>query len=86
MTSALPVELIGMNSKTMCTYIAASGICADRLLLARREGMLLQRRRTFDWIAPDLAPGQERTSRSASASTPSPASAVKEEDDEFYFM
>ena len=26
-TSALPVELIGMNSKTMCTYIE---FCADR--------------------------------------------------------
>ena len=30
-TSALPVELIGMNSQTMCTYIA---FCADRLLPA----------------------------------------------------
>ena len=33
-TSALPVELIGMNSKTMCTYIE---FCADRLLLALGE-------------------------------------------------
>ena len=46
-TSALPVELIGMNSKTMCTYIE---FCADRLLLALGAPKLYNAVNPFDWM------------------------------------
>ena len=46
-TSALPVELIGMNCKTMCTYIE---FCADRLLLALGAPKLYNAVNPFDWM------------------------------------
>ena len=46
-TSALPVELIGMNSKTMCTYIE---FCADRLLVALDAPKLYNATNPFDWM------------------------------------
>ena len=46
-TCALPVELIGMNSKTMCTHIE---FCADRLLLALGAPKLYNAVNPFDWM------------------------------------
>ena len=46
-TAALPVELIGMNSKTMCTYIE---FCADRLLLALGAPKLFNAVNPYDWM------------------------------------
>jgi len=45
--SALPVELIGMNSRTMCQYIE---FCADRLLLALGCPKLYDATNPFDWM------------------------------------
>jgi len=45
--SALPVELIGMNSRTMCTYIE---FCADRLLLALGAPKLYESQNPYDWM------------------------------------
>ncbi|KAH8070576.1 ribonucleoside-diphosphate reductase [Aureococcus anophagefferens] len=46
--SALPVELIGMNSRTMCQYIE---FCADRLLLALLGcPKLYEATNPFDWM------------------------------------
>mmetsp|Transcript_20798 Transcript_20798/g.62211 ORF Transcript_20798/g.62211 Transcript_20798/m.62211 type:complete len:191 (+) Transcript_20798:366-938(+) len=45
--SALPVELIGMNSRTMCTYIE---FCADRLLLALGCSKLYNSVNPYDWM------------------------------------
>ena len=45
--SALPVELIGMNSRTMCQYIE---FCADRLLLALGCPKLYEATNPFDWM------------------------------------
>jgi ribonucleoside-diphosphate reductase subunit M2 len=44
---ALPVELIGMNSRTMCTYIE---FCADRLLLALGCPKMFEATNPFDWM------------------------------------
>lgn len=46
-TAALPVELIGMNSGTMCTYIE---FCADRLLLALGAPKLFNAVNPYDWM------------------------------------
>ncbi|KAH8064225.1 ribonucleoside-diphosphate reductase [Aureococcus anophagefferens] len=45
--SALPVELIGMNSKSMCKYIE---FCADRLLLELGYSTLYGATNPFDWM------------------------------------
>jgi ribonucleoside-diphosphate reductase subunit M2 len=45
--SALPVELIGMNSRTMCTYIE---FCADRLLVSLGCPKLYEATNPFDWM------------------------------------
>ena len=77
MTSALPVELIGMNS-TMCTYIS----CADRLLLAlaravqRRQPLRLDGARSLQGKTNFFGEARRRV-------RPSPASASKEEDKRF---
>ena len=47
MSNALPVELIGMNSKQMCEYIR---FCADRLLVALGYPKLYQAAQPFDWM------------------------------------
>jgi ribonucleotide reductase beta subunit family protein with ferritin-like domain len=44
---ALPVELIGMNSKAMCEYIK---FCADRLLVALGYPKFYQAKNPFDWM------------------------------------
>jgi ribonucleotide reductase beta subunit family protein with ferritin-like domain len=44
---ALPVELIGMNSKLMCEYIR---FCADRLLGALGYAKKYQAQNPFDWM------------------------------------
>ena len=44
---ALPVELIGMNSKLMCEYIA---FCADRLLVALGCPRHYNATCPFDWM------------------------------------
>jgi len=45
--SALPVELIGMNSRTMCTYIE---FCADRLLQSLGASKMFNAVNPFDWM------------------------------------
>ena len=44
---SLPVELIGMNSDMMCTYIE---FCADRLLVALGAAKLYDAVNPFDWM------------------------------------
>ena len=44
---ALPVELIGMNSKLMCQYIQ---FCADRLLIALGYSKMYKVSNPFDWM------------------------------------
>ncbi|KAH9256453.1 hypothetical protein BASA81_005367 [Batrachochytrium salamandrivorans] len=44
---ALPVELIGMNSKSMSEYIKC---CADRLCVAMRVGKIYGAVNPFDWM------------------------------------
>jgi ribonucleoside-diphosphate reductase subunit M2 len=44
---ALPVELIGMNSKLMCQYI---DFCADRLLVALGQPKSYNVTNPFDWM------------------------------------
>ena len=46
-SDALPVELIGMNSKMMCQYIE---FCADRLLQALGVPKLYNATNPFDWM------------------------------------
>jgi len=46
-TDALPVELIGMNSKLMCQYIE---FCADRLLVALGCSKSYEAKNPFDWM------------------------------------
>jgi len=46
-SDALPVELIGMNSKLMCTYIE---FCADRLLQALGCSKFYQAQNPFEWM------------------------------------
>ena len=46
-TSALPVELIGMNSELMCQYIE---FCADRLLQALGVPKIYNASNPFDWM------------------------------------
>ena len=46
-TSALPVELIGMNSELMCQYIE---FCADRLLVALGCPKFYNVTNPFDWM------------------------------------
>lgn len=46
-SEALPVELIGMNSKMMCTYIE---FCADRLLSALGYNKHYKASNPFDWM------------------------------------
>jgi len=46
-SDALPVELIGMNSKLMCQYIE---FCADRLLQALGCGKFYQAQNPFEWM------------------------------------
>jgi ribonucleoside-diphosphate reductase subunit M2 len=46
-SSALPVELIGMNSRTMCCYIE---FCADRLLQSMGEEKYYNAENPFDWM------------------------------------
>lgn len=46
-SEALPVELIGMNSKNMCKYIE---FCADRLLVALGYPKLYEAANPFDWM------------------------------------
>ena len=46
-SKALPVELIGMNSKHMCEYIR---FCADRLLVALGYPKLYHASQPFDWM------------------------------------
>eukprot|EP00588_Corethron_pennatum_P015572 CAMPEP_0194267396 /NCGR_PEP_ID=MMETSP0169-20130528/1909_1 /TAXON_ID=218684 /ORGANISM="Corethron pennatum, Strain L29A3" /LENGTH=478 /DNA_ID=CAMNT_0039008221 /DNA_START=124 /DNA_END=1560 /DNA_ORIENTATION=- len=46
-SSALPVELIGMNSKVMCEYIE---FCADRLLVALGVPKYYNAQNPFDWM------------------------------------
>lgn len=44
---ALPVELIGMNSRSMCQYIE---FCADRLLVALKCSKLYHVANPFEWM------------------------------------
>jgi ribonucleotide reductase beta subunit family protein with ferritin-like domain len=44
---ALPVELIGMNSTMMCTYIK---FCADRLLVALGCHRHYKTSNPFEWM------------------------------------
>jgi ribonucleotide reductase beta subunit family protein with ferritin-like domain len=46
-SDALPVELIGMNSKAMCEYIQ---FCADRLVQALGYPKIYKTRNPFDWM------------------------------------
>lgn len=46
-SAALPVELIGMNSKLMCQYIE---FCADRLLVALGAGKHYHSKNCFEWM------------------------------------
>ena len=46
-SDALPVELIGMNSKMMCTYIE---FCADRLLAALNVEKVYNAANPFEWM------------------------------------
>ena len=72
-----PVELIGMNSKTMCTYIE---FCADRLLLALgAPGSTTPSTPSTGWssISP---PGQDELLRSAVGEYAKSGVGVKEED------
>ncbi|GAB5030364.1 ribonucleoside-diphosphate reductase small chain [Nannochloropsis oceanica] len=55
-TDALPVELIGMNSRLMCDYIE---FCADRLLLSLGCSKAYHTRNPFDWM--DLISLQGKT-------------------------
>lgn len=55
-TDALPVELIGMNSKLMCQYIE---FCADRLLVALGCSKVWNVKNPFDWM--DLISLQGKT-------------------------
>merc|ERR1712138_193243 len=73
-TSALPVELIGINSKTMCTYIE---FCADRLLLALGAPKLSTPSAPSTGWSSSRSRARRTSSRSASASTPSRASASR---------
>lgn len=45
---ALPVELIGMNSKSMSAYIK---FCADRLLVALGHSKLFHAQNPFEWMS-----------------------------------
>ena len=53
---ALPVELIGMNSKMMCQYIE---FCADRLIFQLGYPKLYNSKNPFDWM--DLISMQGKT-------------------------
>jgi ribonucleotide reductase beta subunit family protein with ferritin-like domain len=55
-SSALPVELIGMNSRMMCCYIE---FCADRLLQSLGEEKYYNVENPFDWM--DLISLQGKT-------------------------
>lgn len=55
-TDALPVELIGMNSKLMCQYV---DFCADRLLVALGVDKLYHATNPFEWM--DLISLQGKT-------------------------
>jgi ribonucleoside-diphosphate reductase subunit M2 len=46
-SDALPVELIGMNSRLMCTYIE---FCADRLLVALDCKRHYNAKNPFEWM------------------------------------
>lgn len=46
-SNALPVELIGMNSKLMCDYIE---FCADRLLISLGIDKVYNTRNPFEWM------------------------------------
>ena len=46
-TKAIPVELIGMNSKMMCQYVE---FCADRLLQSLGVDKVYHTRNPFDWM------------------------------------
>jgi ribonucleoside-diphosphate reductase beta chain len=46
-TDALPTDLIGMNSKTMCEYIE---FVADRLLVALGCDKVYKTKNPFDWM------------------------------------
>merc|ERR1711862_957092 len=46
-SDALPVELIGMNSKLMCTYIE---FCADRLLVELGVDRVFKVNNPFEWM------------------------------------
>lgn len=46
-SAALPVELIGMNSRLMCQYIE---FCADRLLVALGVGKHYHAKNCFEWM------------------------------------
>ena len=46
-SSALPVELIGMNSAMMCTYIE---FCADRLLISLGAPKMFNTANPFEWM------------------------------------
>lgn len=46
-SNALPVELIGMNSKLMCDYIE---FCADRLLISLGIDKIYNTRNPFEWM------------------------------------
>jgi ribonucleotide reductase beta subunit family protein with ferritin-like domain len=46
-SDALPVELIGMNAKTMCQYIE---FCADRLLRELGAPKLYDAANPYDWM------------------------------------
>lgn len=46
-TKAIPVELIGMNSKMMCQYVE---FCADRLLQSLGVDKVYHTSNPFDWM------------------------------------
>ena len=66
-SDALPVELIGMNSKMMCQYIE---FCADRLLQSLGVPKLYNSTNPFDWMNLISMQGKTNFSRNVSESTP----------------
>tara|TARA_B100000963_G_scaffold6723_1_gene5241 strand:- start:816 stop:1775 length:960 start_codon:yes stop_codon:yes gene_type:complete len=78
---ALPVELIGMNSAMMCTYIE---FCADRLLVALGAPKTYNVKNPFDWMTLISLQGktnffEKRVSEYALAQESAPAFSTEEE-------
>ena len=80
-SEAIPVELIGMNSNMMCTYIE---FCADRLLVQLGATKAYNAKNPFDWMTLISLQGktnffEKRVSEYALAQETAPAFSTEED-------